>query len=396
MPESFYPDYDRTARQAFPSLSEQGDIDWTHLVAERTLTLDSRLYAQAERAVRTLFALSRKKSYRDQIPDPHGLLKLPSVRNDSVLMAYDFHSDDQGRCYLVEVNTNASGFLLAATLTATHRHLPVAKLPESENLAAAFRRELECANFKPSPEGAFFAIVDENLRQQKMLTEFFMYRDWLGGPKRAQLLDSRDAIWDGQHLRTADGRQIDFVYNRTTDFYLTDPAHSALRQAYLAGAAVFSPNPREYLLLADKQRLIEWSDPKWLAAAGADAEQMKEIEAVLIPTFEKSAVGTPPEIWAKRRSLFFKPKNSFGGKSVYRGASVSRGVFDRLMKEDTLIQRYTPAGSLGDGWKFDLRFYVYRDQIQMVVARTYRGQVTNFATAGGGFTFVQFSPNKRP
>jgi hypothetical protein len=38
--------------------------------------------------------------------------------------------------------------------------------------------------------------------------------------------------------------------------------------------------------------------------------------------------------------------------------------------------------------KLDLRSYVYAGRIQLVAARLYQGQTTNFRTAGGGFAPV--------
>ncbi len=68
------------------------------------------------------------------------------------------------------------------------------------------------------------------------------------------------------------------------------------------------------------------------------------------------------------------------------------------MAEDILIQRYQPAQkvptddprSVLENWKFDLRFYVYEDNIQLSCARIYQGQVTNFASPMGGFTSLRF------
>jgi len=39
--------------------------------------------------------------------------------------------------------------------------------------------------------------------------------------------------------------------------------------------------------------------------------------------------------------------------------------------------------------KYDVRCYVYDGQIQLVVARLYQGQTTNFRTPGGGFALVR-------
>jgi hypothetical protein len=235
-----------------------------------------------------------------------------------------------------------------------------------------------------------------------MYAEFLMYRDWFRGLGwDARLAESSELVYDptSRALRTADGVQIDLVYNRLTDFYLAEPAHESLRRAFLDSAACFTPNPREYWLLADKQRLVQFSQPEFLQQAGASDTEREAIAKVLIPTFEKSAFASEEEIWTQRKSLFFKPKHSYGGKSVYRGESVSRKVFERLMGDgDILIQKFQPAQrmptddprSVLNNWKFDLRFYVYGDQVQMVAARSYQGQVTNFSSTMGGFTYVQF------
>jgi hypothetical protein len=67
------------------------------------------------------------------------------------------------------------------------------------------------------------------------------------------------------------------------------------------------------------------------------------------------------------------------------------------MQEDILIQRYLPAQrmpvddprSVLENWKFDLRCFAYEDEIQLIAARIYQGQVTNFSSSMGGFTLVR-------
>ena len=39
--------------------------------------------------------------------------------------------------------------------------------------------------------------------------------------------------------------------------------------------------------------------------------------------------------------------------------------------------------------KYDVRCYVYDGQVQLVSARLYQGQTTNFRTPGGGFAPVR-------
>jgi hypothetical protein len=78
---------------------------------------------------------------------------------------------------------------------------------------------------------------------------------------------------------------------------------------------------------------------------------------------------------------------------------VSRKVFERIITEDYLVQEFVPAQSWPgatqedpmSNWKFDLRVYADQDRVQMVVARSYLGQVTNFSTPQGGLTAVVFS-----
>jgi hypothetical protein len=38
--------------------------------------------------------------------------------------------------------------------------------------------------------------------------------------------------------------------------------------------------------------------------------------------------------------------------------------------------------------RFDVRAYAYRDQVLLLGARVYRGQVTNLRTPGGGFSAI--------
>jgi len=42
--------------------------------------------------------------------------------------------------------------------------------------------------------------------------------------------------------------------------------------------------------------------------------------------------------------------------------------------------------------KFDVRAYTYAGQVQLLAARMYAGQTTNFRTAGGGFAPVIVAP----
>ncbi|MGZ3721738.1 MAG: hypothetical protein ACXVA9_02330 [Bdellovibrionales bacterium] len=393
----FYKKLEALAAKTFPGVAElPSAIAWDHLVSPLELRLPKKVFTDVEAAIRALHTIGHRPAYAAKL-ELIPVIGETVTRHESVLMAYDFHTDENGGAHLVEVNTNASGFLLSSLMEMVHS----GESPESyvplQKLRQSFFDELNLwgkASAKPA-----IAICDEDIPEQKMYAEFLMYRDWFrANGWTAEFCEGRDFTFSGGQLVAPLLPRVDLVYNRLTDFYLENPAHMALRQAFEAQAACISPNPREYWLLADKQRLIELGTPGFLESAGAAPEEIGALQKVLIPTFEKSAFTSEDEIWAQRRSLFFKPKRSHGGKSVYRGESVSRKVFERLMSEDILIQKFTPAQkmptddprSVLSNWKFDLRFYAYADQIQLVVARIYQGQVTNFSSPLGGFSKVVF------
>src|SRR5690606_1907135 len=102
-------------------------------------------------------------------------------RNDSVLMAYDFHFDSQsGQISLIEINTNASGYLLTDAAYRAQNIDPYAStfsrfkgLSPLEVLRRAFERESQLCHHR-NPRA--IALVDENIEQQKMYLEFLMYQ----------------------------------------------------------------------------------------------------------------------------------------------------------------------------------------------------------------------------
>lgn len=389
----FYKSIDSQARQLFPSLKDTPEVAWDFLISPLELKLGRSIFDKAQKAIAALHSVSRRDEYRSKLAPIPGISQV-SAPNQSVLMAYDFHTNEQGDCFLVEINTNASGFLLACLMESVHSGTPVNQLEAMISLRKSFEQEAALSHRQLA--GTRVAITDDDIQGQKMLPEFLMYRDWfkaLGAD--ANFVEARDFQFKDNQLLGPSG-PIDFVYNRCTDFYFEDPAHLALLQAFQAQAACITPQPIEYWLLADKQRLAQWTEKDFLDFVSED--ERSAITKVLIPTFEKTAYASEEEIWAQRKTLFFKPKRSFGGKSVYRGESVSRKVFERLMSEDILIQHFQPAAkfptddprSVLTNWKYDLRFFVYGGEVQLAAARAYQGQVTNFSSVMGGFTRIQF------
>lgn len=347
-------------------------VDWKHLLSPFEVSISKESHQKMVRAVKELFELSRTSEYKNPIKAP---LDLNSVSNYSVLMSYDFHSSSDGKAKLIEVNTNASGFLIACLgLAGTHKE-SVYELPQVGRLKAAFLSEA-------GADGKLnVAIVDDDIESQKMKIEFHLYKElfetwgWT-----AEICEASELVIEGGKVLTPQGTALDLIYNRSTDFYFQEDRHETLRRAWREHLAVISPQPQEYAWLADKSRLLELQRTRSTLST--------DLQEVLLASYEVNDFPDHEELWKKRRSMFFKPKNSFGGKSAYRGQSLSHKVFDRLMKEDPMIQEYFPPEKQEE-WKFDLRCFAYKDEVHLIAARLYQGQVTNFSTPFGGFCPVR-------
>ncbi len=394
---SFYRRLNNLCGSRYPSTQPLlTSVEFDRLFSPHILTLPVAVADRAEKAIKAHYKLISDTSYQKHCLQENSWLGSLPARPDSVLTGYDFHTTPTGEAYLVEVNTNSSSFMLTYLLNEAH-DLPLSWKGTSalESLWETFITESQLE----SGSSVAAAIVDEQITQQKMYLEFLIYKDWMNSRGwQTDLADAESLQYAGGMLRDMHGRKIDFVYNRLTDFYLSDPRWTALKKAYLERAVSLSPHPWAYLLGADKLRLAELSQPDFLESYLKSDQSLSDLKSVLIPTHELRSLGSPEEVWAKRKSLFFKPRQSHGSKSVYRGSSVSKKVFERLLEEDIVVQEYVPAQAWPlspemqhmENWKFDLRFFVYKDQIQLAVARSYQGQVTNFSSPYGGLTAVIF------
>jgi hypothetical protein len=187
---------------------------------------------------------------------------------------------------------------------------------------------------------------------------------------------------------------VELVYNRLTDFYLEEPAHAALRAAYEAGAVVLTPHPRAHARYADKRNLVTLSDDSTLAALGVP-EQTRAILVAGVPCTESVTPEQSDALWTERRKLFFKPAAGYGSKATYRGDKLTRRVWQEILRGNYVAQalvapseRRLEIDSAETDLKLDVRAYVYDAAIQLVAARLYEGQTTNFRTPGGGFAPV--------
>lgn len=373
-------------QDALPGETVPGEAQLAFVFSPEKVTVPRTAVPVVEKAVHTLYSLSHQKKYSTVLGIPKGPDK---ATPSSILMAYDFHINEAGQLSLIEINTNASGYFLS-TLLYKVLNIPPLRTEPLNVLWESFQEEWKSfSSIATQPKR--LAIVDDQVEKQNMYLEFLLYKNWIQKMGwHSELVEVSQMQFANSMLMDAHKNQIGFVYNRWTDFLLTDAKSAALKAAYEASAACISPHPQEYLLLADKQRLIDLSNPEIRKQLDLSADQITALDAVLIPTYEVKKTD-PDWLWSNRKKLFFKPKRSFGGKATYRGMSISKKVFEDVLKGDFLAQEYRPAPIYKENWKYDLRFYVYRDQIQLAIARLYQGQVTNFSTSGGGFAAIQFT-----
>jgi hypothetical protein len=237
------------------------------------------------------------------------------------------------------------------------------------------------------------AIVDDAPTEQYLFPEFVAIQTML---EQAGL---RAFIADPRELRLVDDRLIlgdvgiDLVYNRLTDFMLDRPEHAALYLAYSSGGAVVTPNPRHHALYANKKNLVLLTDSDLLRRAGVSEEDLRVLAT--IPRTVAVGLENADELWARRRSLFFKPVGGYGSRAVYRGDKLTRTAWASILAGDYVAQELAPASTrsirVGEAiaeHKTDIRLYAYRGAPLLAAARVYQGQTTNFRTPGGGFAAV--------
>jgi hypothetical protein len=213
----------------------------------------------------------------------------------------------------------------------------------------------------------------------------------------AFVADPAQLDWREQQL-WCEGVAIDLVYNRLTDFALSEPAHAHLREAYLDDAVVLTPHPRAHALWADKRNLAQLCNANTLQTMGVP-ESTQAVLLAGIPHTEVVTPGNAERFWAERKQFFFKPFAGFGGKAAYRGDKLTHRVWAEIAAGGYIAQAWVAPGertiSGGDSaqvLKFDVRNYVYDGQVQSLAARLYQGQTTNFRTPGGGFSPVYVTP----
>lgn len=318
-----------------------------------------------------------------------------------VYFGFDFHLGAQGPM-LIEINTNAGGALMNTVLARAQRACctgmntlmagPVDYASLEKYFVRMFTDEWRrCRGDQPLRS---VAIVDDAPHSQYLYPEFLLFKKMFERfGLQAVIADGRDLVFQDGVLKSGDVT-LDLVYNRLTDFALTQLEHVALREAYCSGGVVVTPHPRAHALYADKRNLTLLSDPALLRRWGV-AEDTIATLANGIPRTVNINAENAEELWSGRRELFFKPAAGFGSKAAYRGDKLTRRVWNEILAghyiAQTLVQpseRVIHDEGASQTLKLDLRNYVYDGKVQLLAARMYQGQTTNFRTPGGGFSPV--------
>jgi hypothetical protein len=385
-----------------PSLFDLLQQRCPYLFAARPIFLSPAHKARMTALVQAIESVVALPTYSDAV-----LAYAPPIaRHDpcgakGVFFGYDFHVTE-GNFGLIEINTNAGGAMLNAVLARAHHTccvaidgqvLPLAAADAfEENIMSMFRREWSLSgHLRPLRS---IAIVDENPKQQYLYPEFLLFQKLFHQHGLQAVIADPSEFSLRAGVLWHDELAIDLVYNRLTDFSLTEFASATLREAYLCNAMVLTPHPQAHALYADKRNLALLTDAKRLKTLGVP-QNIQNVLLTGIPHTEIVEAQHAERLWRERRHLFFKPFGGFGGRAAYRGDKLTQRVWQEILAGGYVAQALvTPGGRIVSNQepvqvlKFDLRNYTYDGNVQWVAARLYQGQTTNFRTPGGGFAPV--------
>jgi hypothetical protein len=366
-------------------------------------------YIALDRSVAALHRVSALAGYQTWALRHAPPIALHAFGPRGVFMGYDFHLSAQGP-RLIEINTNAGGAFLHAAASRAHRSCceamdamfdAPARLGQLDEVFIEMFRSEWTSQRGDAPLRSI-VIVDDDPGKQYLAPEFELARQlFLAHGIHAVITDPQQlewrcgALW---HPSLPEGIPVDLVYNRLTDFDLSQPCHANVREAYVTGSAVVTPHPRAHAIHADKRNLTVLGDEALLGAWGA-SEEDRALLTTVVPRTRIVTTDNREALWLERRQLFFKPACGFGSKAAYRGDKLTRRVWGEIADGDFVAQALVPpserlvlVGGMPTRLKVDVRAYAYDGRIQLLAARTYSGQTTNFRTAGGGFSPVVVLP----
>ena len=368
-----------------------------HLYSDGRVDLPAAEYAQIASFVRAVTDLIALLPYQSAVAERQGGAIMPMP--PGVCLAFDFHVGGTVP-QLIEINTNAGGSLLITLLERAWG-----------NDVGADRAEAALLQMFTDEWGAWqsnrplktIAIVDEAPEQQYLYPEFVRWQKLFEANGVQALICAPEQLHcdDMGRIWLAD-QAVDMLYNRLTDFTLTSEPCKAIRAAWLCQLAgdtagtLITPNPQTHALWADKRNLEWLSDLDALQGFGLSAAEAAGI-ARCVPRTVPVMAAEAEQFWGTRKQWFFKPQAGFGSRAAYRGDKLTKRVFEEILQGGYVAQAFAPPPELvitdrvtGQlvALKYDLRVYAYGGEIQLLAARLYQGQTTNFRTPGGGFAPV--------
>jgi hypothetical protein len=312
-----------------------------------------------------------------------------------VFYGYDFHINEDG-VHLIEINTNAGGAFLNALLLQSQQHVLLpGKSTAINNLEQSFIEMFRSEWLLVRGEAPLrnIVIVDEIPAEQYLYPEFILAQSLFEKAViNAAIADPAniESRQDGLYLH---GNKIDLIYNRLTDFSLG--SYPGLLEAYKKDQVVLTPNPQVYRRYADKRNLTKLTDADYLRSINVSEQSIAALQEG-IPQTRLVNVADAERWWGERKQWFFKPVSGYGAKGAYRGDKITKRVFEEILSGDYVAQKLAMPGECsvtlnGESvvLKYDVRCYVYDGNIQLIAARLYQGQTTNFRTPGGGFALVR-------
>ena len=318
--------------------------------------------------------------------------RTPAIDAAALFNSFDFHLTADGP-RLIEINVNAGGAFLQGLIRPGLLAIGAQAVCSGE-----FEPDFHPADViidawraaKGDAPLASVAIVDINPAGQALHGDMLLARDQLH-----QLGIACDVL-DISELRLEDGRligpewPIDMVYNRCTDFTLSNPGSAVLRAAWKVGAALIAPNPDTHAAFADKSLLIGLS---------ALARDDRDALACVLDTRALDA-GNADELWKRRREFVFKPREGYGSRGVYRGDKLSAQRWPELVKGRYLAQAYAeplprtlPTSTGPRRFKSDIRVWTHGVRPLHMAARLYSGQVMGMKREAEGFAPIVWIAN---
>lgn len=389
-----------------------------HLFSYSVVFLSQSTYQAIQQAIAAIERVMQEPAYQTWALKTAPPIAQAAFGPLGAFMGYDFHVDTSASPstgpQLIEINTNAGGALLNAALARAHRAC-------CTPMSAAMNTYVNLDNLEQTFFDMFLnewrlqrgdaplstiAIVDDAPDAQYLAPEFTLCRQMFEQRGvTAIITDPQNLRWQGgklMHHGASGDVAIDLVYNRLTDFDLSADAHRALHDAYLAGGVVLTPHPHVHALRANKQHLVTLSNDTLLAEWGVASSDRACLSAC-IPATQRVSLEDADTLWAQRKQLFFKPVAGYASKAAYRGDKLTKRVWEEIVSgrlgsyiAQALVQpgqRLVDVDGVATKLKFDIRAYTYNGQIQLLAARTYIGQTTNFRTEGGGFSPVMVMPH---